>query len=196
MFPEDKHLETYLVPNKKPEPSSPNLTVVQFFQVTAISFSVSIALSLTLFDKLLDFSTQVNLQFPDRWSPVEEGNDNNPIPVSPHDPTEQEAHGTQRYYLPIEYEAIKQILIANVCNGMATRGANFRTSPSLDAAAIQGVVLAGDPIQLTGHTVFADGVFWYEARNELPLAPSSEPQSRNQLDSHQVGWIADCFVNG
>ncbi|TVP65527.1 MAG: SH3 domain-containing protein [Leptolyngbya sp. LCM1.Bin17] len=78
---------------------------------------------------------------------------------------------------------------------MATRGANFRAYPSLDAAAIQGVVLAGDPVQLTGHTVFADGVFWYEAKNELPLALSSEPHSNNQLDRQQVGWIAECFVN-
>lgn len=196
MFPEDKHLETYLVPNKKPEPSAPNLTVVQFFQVTAISFSVSVALSFTLFDKLLDLSPQVNVQLPDRWPSVEEDNNNQPSPVAPKDPAEQTVHDTQRYYLPIEYESIRQVLITNMCNGTVTGGANFRISPSLNAAAILGVVLAGDPVQLTGHTVFADGVFWYEARNELPLAVSSEPQSSNQLDSHQVGWVADCFVKG
>ncbi|MDX2242405.1 MAG: SH3 domain-containing protein [Leptolyngbyaceae cyanobacterium bins.302] len=73
--------------------------------------------------------------------------------------------------------------------------ANFRQYPTLDPTSVLGVVAYGDSVQLTGRTVRADGVVWYEAIAP-DLYPSPDVGAQNQLKAGQIGWIASCFVGG
>ncbi|WP_448596628.1 hypothetical protein [Thermoleptolyngbya sp.] len=80
------------------------------------------------------------------------------------------------------------------CSGQQG-SANFRAYPSLDPRAVLGVVAYGDSVQLTGKVIRADGVAWFEAIAPA-LSPSPDLGAQNRLEPNQVGWIAQCFVEG
>ena len=204
MFPDDKHLETYLVPNKKPEPSSPVADVVK----VAIYISIPVAISLTLFETLAEFNftpprgvgNTVPNYVPTRSSeePLSEDSSSpdlsvptgtTPIPDRPNEPGNISSESISTIYNDRRW-----IRIPPSCNGFHAEGANFRISPSLDASAIKGVVLVGERVFLTGETAYGHGIIWHRALNEALLKPSIEPGALNILVADQEGWIASCFA--
>lgn len=217
MFPEDKHLETYLVSNQKTTSSPPvaNITVIQYFGIIAISIPISIAVSLTLFETLMDANSTFEFNFPrantiptdvptrspeeqlpEEQLPEESFPPGLPIPTGPtltpeepSDPGEISPDSVSTTYIDGYW-----IHIPSSCNGFLAGGANFRVSPSLDVSAIKGVVLVGDRVFLTGQIADGDGIIWYRAVNEAPLESSIEHGALNILAADQEGWIANCFV--
>lgn len=214
MFPEDKHLETYLVSNQKDQSpqSVTNITVTQYIWMLAISIPITVAISLTLLERLLDFNLtlfEIENPFriginPDYVPPRPPGNPppegplppNSPVlenptvtPDIPRDPGE----GSPRFIPPI-YPDGYWIHIPSSCNGFYAGGGNFRANPSLDASVIKGVVPAGARVFLTGEKAHGDSIIWHRAINEALLERSIEHGALNFLTAEQEGWIANCFV--
>lgn len=99
----------------------------------------------------------------------------NPVPVPPS--PEQPTYYSQRI---------------TTCAGTEA-SANFRQYPTLDPTSVLGVVAYGDFVQLSGRTIQADGVVWYEAIAP-GLYPSPDVGAQNRLEANQTGWIASCFI--
>ena len=224
MFPEDKHLETFLVPNKKEEskPALSPLEVIQFFIYVPITFTVAITLfeSLLAFDPTIEIDsrgvisipTSVPNDAPPEQPPEDEPSSQQlPDDVPSSNPSVSEnptaTPGGPNNPGPISSDSPpgtpisgRWIRIPSSCNGFYAEGANFRVRPSLDVSAIRGAVLAGDSVFLTGETetdIDGNGITWYRALNELPLRRSADVENNAQhvLDANQEGWIAACFVD-
>ena len=203
MFPENKHLETFLVPNKK-DPDTPSPVV------EAIKVAISITIPITLFRLLLDLSPTIEIDSPGvsaiptniPTEPSEEQPSEGPffpnssdptgLPVNPNGPNgtgEIPPDFSQETYLDGYW-----IRIPSSCNGFHADGANFRARPSLDVSAIKGVVLVGNLVFLTGETTHGDGIIWHRVFNESRLTSSMEHGALDILVAGQEGWIANCFV--
>ncbi|NEZ54428.1 SH3 domain-containing protein [Adonisia turfae] len=213
MFPENKHLETYLVSNQKTKssPSVANITVIQYIGIVAISIPISVAVSFTLFKRLVDFSpmfemdpprvntipTNLPTRPPEDQLPEEDSFPSElPVPTSPTvipDRTDDSGKISSDS-IPIIYIDGYWIRIPSSCNGFHAGGANFRASPSLDASVIKGVVPVGERVFLTGETTYGDEIIWHRALNEALLDRSIEYGALNFLVADQEGWIANCFV--
>ena len=216
MFPENKHLETFLVPNKeKPEPPSP---VVEAIRV-AISITIPITITLTLFETLAEFDiTSPEVPAIPNTVPTERSFEGPSSPNTP-DPTgslvNPDGPNGSGEIPPVNPDGLNDlgeipsdslrriypnghwIRIPAFCNGFHADAANFRVSPSLHVSAIKGIVLVGNRVFLTGERrmdIDGNGITWYGAFNELPLTASEENIALNLLSSNQEGWIADCFV--
>ncbi len=138
------HLETFLVPNKKPEPPKSNTAATVTLAITAtLALELTGTINLGLF-------REPGHTFED---PYQLGHDNRPDPdvINPN----------------------TRLQIGD-CYGCSVEGANFRADPSMDASVIKGAVLRGEWVVLTGATVYRDGIVWYEVINESPLAHAIE----------------------
>lgn len=107
-------------------------------------------------------------------------------PAAPTPPTEAQKTKTAQTSPPQNSQAHK----ISSCNGVSG-DANFREFPSLDPAAILGVVAEGDTVYLTGRRVSVNGEIWYGA-----TVPSAIAHSGKRIQPNQQGWIAGCFVEG
>jgi len=105
-------------------------------------------------------------------------------PADPTPPTEAQKTKVAQTSPPQNFQSHK----ISSCNGISG-DANFREFPSLDPAAILGVVAEGDTIYLTGRRVSADGETWYRA-----TVPNAIAEPSKQIQPNQQGWIAGCFV--
>ncbi|MEO1095858.1 MAG: hypothetical protein AAFX01_13265 [Cyanobacteria bacterium J06638_28] len=216
MFPEDKHLETYLRPNKKPDPS-PDPTIII---VRTIGITISLSVALTLFDALFDIDTLFNLDLDTdnspgiRINPDTVVNGGQPPETNPNGAGDEEVENPPDENIdddelppanpnnpiivapnnPIVVAPNTRLRIPRYCNRAYAGSANFRSTPSLRPSAIRGLILVGEWISLTGRTAHGDGILWYEAINESNLLLSKEPNAQNQLNAGQLGWIADYFL--
>ncbi|MBE9139013.1 hypothetical protein IQ254_17745 [Nodosilinea sp. LEGE 07088] len=202
IFPEDKHLEVYIHPNKGPERGPSPATII--FQSLIISIPISITLSLTLFEEIFNVDADFTAIF-DRGA--NSGTDGLPInpdlgfSSSPNsgstyswEDTDYAAPSMQDRVYGLPFEPY-QIVIPPVCNGTSMAGASFRIQPSTVPTMIQGIVPAGQTVFLTGQSTYGDGIIWFQAVNESILAPSDNPDAENQTAINQLGWIQDCFVS-
>lgn len=217
MFPEDKHLETFLVPNKeKPKPPSPVAEAIR----VVISIAIPVTITLTLFETLAEFNVTPN-RVPASptgtiTEPTEEPLSEDPFSPNPSGPPASPAGPTGSgevppanpagstgsdeippYFLQRTYPNGRLIRIPEFCNGFRADAANFRISPSLHVSAIKGIVRVGNRVFLTSERrmdIDGNGIIWYRAFNSSPLEKSQENGAFNDLSANQEGWIADCFV--
>ncbi len=206
IFPEDKHLEVYIKPNKSSPPPDPTPA---FVQALIISVPISLAMSLSLIEEM-----PVNINTDFTYTPVE-GEAGQRVSAEPSSIDSPENVPPQAFQdlLPQENSADLlrgdngatvsntllrpyKISIPQLCNDSALAGANFQSQPTMASTATRGVVAAGNAVILTGATAYGDGVIWFQAVNEIALAPSAQPEAPNQTEPYQIGWIADCFVRG
>lgn len=179
----DNRLETRLIQDKKPDPPKDNGEAV--LKVVAAT-GLLLLLKIT---GVLDIN--IPLQVPSSiptLAPVQD-----PYLIQTELP--QQAPNSS---LTSTYEISTSILgfrvQINQCNGANYDGANFRDYPALTPLTIRGVVQQGEWVTLTGKTVNADGVLWYEAINDSVLWNSNESGAQNQTYANQTGWIAACFI--
>jgi hypothetical protein len=198
IFPEDKHLEVYMKPNKEPEKGPSPTTII--LNSLIISIPISVAFSLTLFEEFFGIENNFNL-YPDQSEEFQQSPNPPPhIPDEYPDDPPVEGYGTSAipssdisYGLPF---APYRVSIVASCNGLNVMGAEFRIEPSMADSAIQGVVLPEQWVSLTGITAYDKDVdvIWFQAINQSELAPSANPKANNQLFELQQGWIHECFV--
>lgn len=200
LFPEDKHLETYLKPNKSDPP--PNSTPI-FVQALIFSFPISFAVSLSLIEEMMielnySPSSESGISVPSAEHNFPVITDFPPYvstpPVLQAIPSEDDTTGgaivSNALLRPYKFP------IPQLCNDSAITGANFQSQPTVADTATKGIIAAGNEVTLTGATAYGDGIIWFQAMNEFALTPSNQSEAQNQTEPYQIGWIADCFVRG
>lgn len=209
IFPEDKHLEVFIKPNKSSPP--PDTTPI-FVQALIISVPISIAMSLSLIEEI---PVSINTDF--TYNPSgEEVSGTSAEPSYSGDPTlspedtqpppsqstsfrgngTDSLNGSDGATVSNTLLRPYTIAIPQFCNDAALAGANFQSQPTIASIATQGVIAAGTEVTLTGATAYGDGIIWFQALSKVLLAPSDQLEAQNQTESFQIGWIADCFVRG
>ena len=198
LFPEDKHLETYLKPNKSAPP--PNSTPI-FVQALVFSFPISFAVSLSLIEEMM-----VELHYsPSSESGISVPRAEHNFPVitdfTPHVSTPPVLQAIPSQNSTPGGSTVSNALlnpykfpIPQFCNDSAIAGANFQSHPTVADTATKGVIAAGNEVTLTGATAYGDGIIWFQAMNEFALTPVDQSEAQNQTEPYQIGWIADCFV--
>ncbi len=210
IFPEDKHLEVFIKPNKSSPPPDPTPV---FVQALVISIPISLAMSLSLIEEI---PVSINPDFTYTSSGNGAGRGVTAEPsytgdsVSPSENVQPPPLQGQSFqgnstdsFNGADGATVSNMLLSpytisipQFCNDTALAGANFQSEPTMAGVATQGIIAAGTEVTLTGATAYGDGIIWFQAVNEIALTPSAHPEAQNQTEPFQIGWIADCFVRG
>jgi len=198
----DNHVEVRLIKDKPPDPPKGDNGVT--FLAVALTVTLPFTFALDLFPGLnAEFNWPQNVQV--RWEETPSVSEPPQAPAPPlpanvpetiPSPIPQPSDPPAQRVLMVQERRIVQARRMQVweCNGVYPIAANFRAYPSRSPFVIQGAVLPGDWVTLTGRRSLGDGIVWYEAINESNLTHSVESQAPYQPAARQMGWIASCFV--